>query len=281
MDNRNKSLFTRIFADPGGIDPYSMAISDIYQDLFGEAIFTGKGIYDLEVFQKVLKKRIPENTVLSHDLLEGSYIRAGLATDIKLVDGYPEKYNSYIMRNHRWTRGDWQLIKWLYGDYGQEINSLSKWKIFDNLCRSSLSIFLLLMIFFAIILFPGNIYLYLSLVLLNILFPVYKMFLCFIFLPHEAIMSLDAIIRSIYRVYISKKNLLEWTTAFDMEKGLKNNISSNFIKMKENIIFPILLMFLTYKFNSKNLILAIGISLLWALGGPIIAYIISKEDENI
>ncbi len=93
-------------------------------------------------------------------------------------------------------------------------------------------------------------------------------------------MSLDAIIRSIYRVYISKKNLLEWTTAFDMEKGLKNNISSNFIKMKENIIFPILLMFLTYKFNSKNLILAIGISLLWALGGPIIAYIISKEDEK-
>ena len=134
-----------------------MAVSDIYQDLFGEGIFTGKGIYDLEVFQGILKDSIPENTVLSHDLLEGNYIRVGLATDIKLVDGYPEKYNSYIMRQHRWTRGDWQLIKWLYGDYGEQINSLSKWKIFDNFRRSLLSTFLLLIIFFAIIFFPGNI----------------------------------------------------------------------------------------------------------------------------
>jgi len=312
MDNSNKSLFTRIFAGSGGIDPYSMAVSDIYQDLFGEGIFTGKGIYDLEVFQEILNENIPENTVLSHDLLEGSYIRVGLATDIKLVDGYPEKYNSYIMRGHRWTRGDWQLIKWLYGDYGKKINSLSKWKIFDNLRRSLLPAFLLLIIFFAIILFPGNIYLYLGLVLLNILFPIINMFLesilykrfkiqrmklngnlilgyrtyiyqgllAFIFLPHEAIMFLDAIIRTLYRVYISKKNLLEWTTAFDMEKGLKNNISSNFIKMKENIILSILLIMLSYKFNPKNLILSITIGLLWGIG-PIIAYIISKEDERL
>ncbi len=99
--------------EQGGIDPYSTATFDIYQDLFGEGIFTGKGIYDLEIFQKCLGKTIPEGTILSHDLLEGSYIRAGLATDIVLIDGYPEKYSSYIMRQHRWVRGDWQLIRWL------------------------------------------------------------------------------------------------------------------------------------------------------------------------
>ena len=308
MASSNKSLFTRIFAGAGGIDPYSMAVSDIYQDLFGEGIFTGKGIYDLEVFQGILKDSIPENTVLSHDLLEGNYIRVGLATDIKLVDGYPEKYNSYIMRQHRWTRGDWQLIKWLYGDYGEQINSLSKWKIFDNFRRSLLSTFLLLIIFFAIIFFPGNIYLYLSLVLINLLFPIinmilesilYKRFkiqkmklngnlilgyktyiyqgiLAFVFLPHEAIMLLDAVIRTLYRVYISKKNLLEWTTAFDMEKRLKNNIYSNFIKMKENIILSILLVFLTYRYRIENLNLSIIIALFWMVG-PILAYLISKE----
>ncbi len=107
------SLFTKIFAGAGGTDSYTNAISDTYQDNFGEGIFTGKGIYDLEVFEEILNNQIPENTVLSHDLLEGNYLRCGLVSDVMLMDGYPYKYNSYITRLHRWIRGDWQILMWL------------------------------------------------------------------------------------------------------------------------------------------------------------------------
>lgn len=109
----NKSLFTKIFAGAGGVDSYTNAISDTYQDNFGEGIFTGKGIYDLKTFYTILKNEIPDNTVLSHDLLEGCYLRCGLSSDILLLDGYPYKYNAYMMRLHRWIRGDWQIIPWL------------------------------------------------------------------------------------------------------------------------------------------------------------------------
>lgn len=108
-----KSPFTKIYAGSGGKDAYTNAISDIYQDNFEEGIFTGKGIYDVEVFSTVLSKEIAENTVLSHDLLEGSYLRCGLASDIVLMDGYPSSYNSFKTRLHRWIRGDWQVAKWL------------------------------------------------------------------------------------------------------------------------------------------------------------------------
>ena len=131
-----KNLFTKIFAGAGGIDSYTNAISDIYQDNFKEGIFTGKGIYDLKVYSKVLKDQIPENTVLSHDLLEGCYLRCGLATDIILMDGYPTKYNSFMNRLSRWIRGDWQIVRWLKSN----LNLLSKYKITDNLRRSLLEI---------------------------------------------------------------------------------------------------------------------------------------------
>ncbi len=113
LDISYKTIFTKIFAGAGGIDSYTNAISDIYQDNFNEGIFTGKGIYNLEVYSKVLKNEIPENTVLSHDLLEGSYLRCGLVSDIMLMDGYPTKYNSFMNSLSRWIRGDWQITKWL------------------------------------------------------------------------------------------------------------------------------------------------------------------------
>ena len=113
LDISYKNLFTKIFAGQGGTDLYSNAISDVYQDNFGEGIFTGKGIYDLKVFETVMKGAIPENTVLSHDLLEGCYLRCGLVSDIMLIDDYPSKYMSHINRLSRWIRGDWQIIRWL------------------------------------------------------------------------------------------------------------------------------------------------------------------------
>ena len=109
LETSYKNTFTKVFAANGGTDLYSNAISDIYQDNFGEGIFTGKGIYDLEVFDKVLSNAIPENKVLSHDLIEGCYLRCGLATDILVLDGVPYKYSSYSTRQHRWIRGDWQI----------------------------------------------------------------------------------------------------------------------------------------------------------------------------
>ena len=113
MENSKKTKFIEIFSGPAGIDFYSNAISDLYQDVFGEGIFTGKGIYDVDVYNEILEGEIPENTVLSHDLLEGNFLRCGLISNVVLLDGYPKKYIPYILRAHRWIRGDWQIIKWL------------------------------------------------------------------------------------------------------------------------------------------------------------------------
>lgn len=133
MDLSKKTKFMELFSIQGGIDFYTNAISDIYQDYFGEGIFTGKGIYDVDVYNKILDGEIEENTVLSHDLLEGNFLRCGLLTDVMLLDGYPLRYISYILRNHRWIRGDWQIIKWLKNS---RLNEISKFKILDNIRRS-------------------------------------------------------------------------------------------------------------------------------------------------
>lgn len=142
LDISYKTLFTKIFAGAGGTDSYTNAISDTYQDNFQEGIFTGKGIYDLVTYEKVLENQIPENTVLSHDLLEGCYLRCGLASDILLMDGYPTKYNSFMNRLSRWIRGDWQITKWM--GIKSPLNLLSKYKIGDNLRRSLIEIAIIL-----------------------------------------------------------------------------------------------------------------------------------------
>ena len=159
LETSYKNIFTKIFASQGGTDLYSNAISDIYQDNFGEGIFTGKGIYDLEVFNQVLSKTIPENQVLSHDLLEGCYLRCGLATDIFLMDDYPTKYMTYINRLSRWIRGDWQILDWKKRKVKNErretienpLNNISKYKIFDNLRRSLIEIIAIIGIFYFIL----------------------------------------------------------------------------------------------------------------------------------
>ena len=109
------SLYQRLFSSPGGIEPYAAATSDVYQDLFGEGTFTGKGIYDVDAFEAALQGRVPENTLLSHDLFEGTFARAALASDIEVVEDYPARYDVDIRRQHRWARGDWQLLPWIFG----------------------------------------------------------------------------------------------------------------------------------------------------------------------
>ena len=271
----NKNLFTRIFAGLPGIDAYANAISDVYQDNFGEGIFTGKGIYDLKVFSEVLKNRMPDNKILSHDLLEGNYLRCGLVSDIILLDGYPSKYNSFIARLHRWIRGDWQIIEWLKNkvltregiEEKNPLNKLSKFKILDNLRRSLVEITLLISVLIIGIInlfYDTKLWFITTILLLSVFIPTIidvilkkeyipkqKAFLPYItgikgsfiagiinlsFLPYKAYNSLDAIVRALYRLKISKQNLLEWTTAEEAEKKAGISLASYINLMKINII---------------------------------------------
>ena len=142
--DREGSLFQRIFSGPCGIDPYASAVSDVYQDLFGEGSYTGKGIYDIDAFEAALAGRVPENALLSHDLFEGIFARAGLVTDIEFFDEFPSHYEVAAARQHRWARGDWQLLPWIIGRARDtsgarvrtSISLISRWKMLDNLRRT-------------------------------------------------------------------------------------------------------------------------------------------------
>jgi len=311
----NQSLFTRIFAGQGGIDPYTTAVSDIYQDIFDEGIFTGKGIYEVDVFRKVLEERIPENAVLSHDLLEGCYLRAGLVSDIELVDGYPGRYNSYTARQHRWTRGDWQLLPWLAGRVRirdgtrvrNTLSCISRWKIIDNLRRSLLFPSLLLLFIAGICLLPGNDLVWIGLVILVACLPLATGFLStlltgnirafsskanstsitgiraalcqslllFMFIPHQAWLMTDAIIRTIYRVFVSRKNMLEWVTAADAEANARNSLKSYFSKMWFTIPASAAVLAASAALSPGSLATASVTAFLWLLS-PWTAYQISK-----
>ncbi|HHV95362.1 MAG TPA: glycosyl transferase [Clostridiaceae bacterium] len=309
------SPFTKIFSGQGGIDPYTNAISDVYQDLFGEGIFTGKGIYDLDIFQKVLKDAIPDNAILSHDLLEGCYIRAGLVSDISLVDGYPARYNSFSMRLHRWVRGDWQLLPWLSSKIrnreGEKVkNPLSlicKWKILDNLRRSLVSPGLFFLIVFGLLILPGSMYVWLGFAILSLsvylliqvvrdfldgsyfkykqgkyaagINPlkagIYQVILQIVFLPYQAYLMIDAIIRTIVRLYFTKRNMLEWVTAADMEASLKNDAKSFLRRMWMAPIAGLILFAAAAQIRPSALIPSVIIALMW-VSSFYTAYIISK-----
>ena len=306
LDVKKRTKFVKIYSIPGGIDFYTNAIWDIYQDYFKEGIFTGKGIYDVEVYNEILENEIPENTVLSHDLLEGNFLRLGLLTDVMLLDGYPVKYISYMKRSHRWIRGDFQIARWLKS---KRLNDISKFKIFDNIRRAILKIGAIGLLLFSFIAFRFNFFIgLLSLIIailsiiityfLNIInfvifkesrssnsiysnkkfskdygdiaLSFYKAFLEIMFLPYEAWISLDAMVRSIYRM-IKKKRLLEWVTAEDSENRTKNNILFNYKEMFLNIIFGVLFLF------GNTIFKVLGILFLIA---PFISYYLSKEIEE-
>jgi cyclic beta-1,2-glucan synthetase len=319
IESANRSAFTRVFAGQGGIDPYTTAISDIYQDLFGEGIFTGKGIYDVEVFNRVLTDAFPDNTVLSHDLLEGSFARTALATDIELIDGYPSGYGSYMMRLHRWVRGDWQLIRWLSsrvrnreGREGKNpLSLLSRWKIFDNLRRSLVPVFQFLLIVLGLLAFPGNAGVWVLFSVFTVGFRVlldavdhimfgsysgfgeklngnvisglkasaYQALLVLVFLPYHAYITADGIIRTLHRVFVSGRNMLEWVTASEVERSFKNDRLGYARKMRLPTLFAAAVLILALLLKQQNLPYVLVIGALWVMS-PRIAYSISKEEDG-
>ena len=309
-----RSLFTKIFSGLGGTDSYVNAIFDVYQDNFDEGIFTGKGIYDLNVFSKVLKNEIPENTVLSHDLLEGSYLRCGMVSDVMLMDGYPTNYLAFKKRLHRWIRGDYQILKWVRN---KKLNILSKYKIIDNILRSKLEtsilISLLLMIIsktiFDIKIYPIIVFLLVALTVPYILEIVNKIILkkegetgqktfvktqstiknslmkailTIMTLPDKAYMSWNAEFTSLYRMLISKKHLLEWVTAEEAEKNSKNDLKNYYYSMLPNLVSGLIgigfLLLLDIEIWQKLAFLSI--SILWLIA-PAVMYFISRPIKEI
>lgn len=301
----NKTLFSKIFSGETGIDTYTTAISDVYQDLFGEGIFTGKGIYDVDVFEYMIQGEIPENAVLSHDLLEGSYVRTALLTDLELIDGYPAYYNSSSMRLHRWVRGDWQLLPWIFKK--SPLNKLSRWKMIDNLRRSLLTPSIMILIILSFTVLPGS-ERWLMLAFLALLSPILfdvsetvtgpvrgislsgriansktvieQVFLIFCFLPYMAYLMLDAIIRTLYRLFISKKNLLEWQTAADVENKLGRKLENFIAAMWEGSLIAVIIVMLAFYNSMGSGLFILPSCVLWFFS-PFIAYYISKDNKGI
>jgi cyclic beta-1,2-glucan synthetase len=253
-----RSRLAALYSGETGFDIYTRAVSDVYQDLFGEGIFTGKGIYEVDVMREVLERRFPQNALLSHDLIEGAYARAALVSDIELIDDYPSHFSAYNRRKHRWVRGDWQIMRWIFSrvpDYfGQlvanPISLISQWKVMDNLRRSLFDPALLVFLLGAWLALPGAPGFWTALGVSLLFLPVYcDLFFALlrmprnrrgfpawlgdtarsfttghaismfglIFLLHQALLSMDAITRSVMRVFITKRRLLEWETAAEAE----------------------------------------------------------------
>jgi cyclic beta-1,2-glucan synthetase len=263
LPGTNRSRYARLNGSESGIDPYTRATSDVYQDLFGEGSFIGKGIYEVDAFERALAGRFPENRILSHDLLEGCYARAGLLSDVQLYEEYPSCYSVDVNRRHRWIRGDWLLAGWLLprvpgpGARRQKnpLSGLSRWKLFDNLRRSlAPSALTVLLLLGWTVLSP--LWLWTSAVIGIILIPpvlasfldlfqkpedalprqhfsaalrsagrhVVQAVLAVMCLPYEAFFSLDAIVRTIWRMKVTRTRLLEWSPSSDLDRDRRTDL---------------------------------------------------------
>ncbi len=269
------TLFQRIFSGPRGIDPYAFAVSDLYQDLFDEGIYTGKGIYDLDAFERALDHRVPENALLSHDLFEGLFARAGLASDLELFEEYPGHYEVAASRQYRWARGDWQLLPWLLPRVPDEerhpvpntIPPIGRWKMLDNLRRSLLApaAFLSLVAswllpharpglwaaFIAVVFAWPGLYAFLLGLLHRRVGIAKRSFLRslgtdlglslaqsglrLVFLAHQAWRMSDAVARSVGRVYLTRRHLLEWVPAAQAQRGFDLELGGFYRRMSEAV----------------------------------------------
>jgi cellobiose phosphorylase len=320
LPSARRSWFVRLFAGDAGIDPYTREVSDVYQDVFHEGSFIGKGIYDVDAFQRAMAGRFPENTILSHDLLEACHARSALVCDVEFYEEFPSRYNVDMNRRYRWIRGDWQITQWLLprvpGSDARRIANplsvLSQWKIFDNLRRSlvpvALLLFLLggwlfepgigglgLLVVFGIIALPGLLAagfsavrkpedlpwtMHLHGVAVSGSRQLGQIFLTLAFLAYDAFISLDAIGRTLVRLLMTRKRLLEWQTSSDSERTARADLADFYATMW---VAPGLALaaglFLVFR-QPAQLAFALPLLLVW-LAAPWIAWWISQPIETV
>ncbi|HUY80249.1 MAG TPA: glucoamylase family protein [Acidobacteriaceae bacterium] len=307
VHSATRSRLAALYSGQTGIDIYTRAISDAYQDLYGEGSFTGKGIYEVSTLHAVFDKRFPRNSLLSHDLIEGAYARAGLLTDIEVIDDYPSHYSAHTRRQHRWVRGDWQIAQWLFSRVPDEsghrvrnpISTISRWKIFDNLRRSLVEPFTFILLISGWLGLPGGA-LYWTLVTLFLLVAptlvhfvfrlghaltsqqqgsisgvmnglsqaMFRVLLNIAFLPHQTMFSLDAIIRSLIRRFVTGERLLEWETAAQAEasRGRRTSVDSY---LAATSIFAAALAILVAATELRSLLIAAPFLILWGFASGI------------
>ncbi len=270
LPSASRSWFARLFAGEPGLDPYTRAVSDVYQDLFGEGSYIGKGIYDVDAFYQSVHCRFPENRILSHDLIEGCHARAGFVSDVQLYEDHPAQYTADVRRRHRWIRGDWQIATWLLPRVpgadarriSNPISGLSRWKILDNLRRSMVPA---AMVGFLVLAWAGAaqvwqamaavaVFLFAPLALsltaglwrrpADVAFwhnvrngwrgffrQLAQVAFTLVFLPFDAVVSLDAILRTVFRMSITRRGLLEWETARESQKRARRDVAGFFSEM--------------------------------------------------
>jgi hypothetical protein len=317
LPGTNRSRYARMCGSEPGIDPYTRAVSDVYQDLFHEGSFIGKGIYDIDASDLALSGRFPENRILSHDLLEGCYARAGLLNDVQLYEEYPARYSADVARRHRWIRGDWQLVRWLLPclpglrpAQGRRcrknlLSGLSRWKLLDNLRRSLVpaALTLLLLLGWTVLASP---WFWTLSVIGIILVPclvtsVLKMLqkpgdvlmgqhiaaevrsvgkrfvqsaFTLVCLPYEAFFSLDAIVRTVWRMLVTHKRLLEWSPSGEPDLN-RTSLATAYRTMRiAPIIAFVAVIYLTLS-RPAALAVALPILGLW-FSSPAIAWWISR-----
>ena len=303
---RENSVFQRIFSGASGLDPYAGAVSDVYQDLFGEGNFAGKGIYDVDAFESALAGRVPENAILSHDLFEGLFARCGLISDIDVFEDFPSHIEVAASRQHRWTRGDWQLLPWIFGRQRRDVAQLGRWKMLDSLRRSlsAPAALLALLASWSIPFAPRGVWL--GFILLSLAFPALLSVLsglvprshgvsrkhhflaiaddvlvgsghavvALTLLAHNAYLSLDAIARTSYRMALSRRHLLEWVTAAQAKGAAGFAFASFLWPMRGATIVAIFATAIVLWLNRAGMAFAAPFIVLW-WSSPIVARIIS------
>jgi cyclic beta-1,2-glucan synthetase len=318
LPGTNRSRYARLFGGEPGIDQYTRAVSDVYQDVFDEGSFIGKGIYEVDAFERALRGRIPENRVLSHDLLEGCYARSGLLSDAELYEDFPARYSADVARRRRWIRGDWQLAGWLRrrvsgADGHRERNPLSmlsQWKLFDNLRRSLVpaALTLLLLLGWTVLSLPW----FCTAIVVGVLMAptvfallseltdkpaevtlrqhlaaveratrrhVAQALLALAFLPYETFFSLDAIMRTIGRMLITGRRLLEWNPSSDVERALEQRDRTDVLASYRSMAIAPAVAIIAWVglalSNPSSLVIAGPILLLWA-ASPAVAWWLSR-----
>lgn len=317
---RRGSLFQRIFSSLNGIDPYAAAISDHYQDLFGEGTYAGKGIYDIDAFELALAGRVPDGTVLSHDLFEGNFARAALASDVELVEDFPSRYDLDALRHHRWARGDWQLLPWLLGrghaaTDASRVNgvvpAVGRWKMLDNLRRTLVAPLMVLSLVIGWALpFTASLVWTLfnaALLLAPPLFPIITALwptqtgirvsshmrkllaearralvlaaLTGSFLAHQAWMLIDAILRTLWRLWFSHTHLLQWVPAAQTSVAPRLTLAGSFRRMAGAPVLAVAGIAVALGAGDGNWLLCLPFTLPWLLS-PLIAERISRPTQD-